>query len=539
MRAKRLIIDLSPSRLALAIVQRSRIVRAHEEHLDPASWDAAWTGRLESLDAPLASALRAIKVDGRAHAQLTYRADSVVAEVYSSPAQPRAALDAARLALEAAAPFPLDENASSLVHLHRDADPANAQSHILALADSAGTLRTLTEWLSRAGLSLTRATPSVAYTIHHALTTVLEQPRDQAAALLLMAGHEAVFVAASPGTSTLHFVRQIPVGFESFLAPLTRPIARPAPQPTLQLTREQAADYLLRTGLPSLDADHDVQTTLTSREALPLLQPALQRLAVEIKQSLRFGLSDAVRQSATLVLAGRAIKIPNLEQRLADLTAATTRSLPANSATLAGGLTRTLTSNLSVPGLATPEAVAKTASSRLVAALYAGSAAASLLLVADAAMLSRSVDAARLAIDEAASQVSPLDIPDAAPEAREMASAIIRAAEAVAQSDSDRADWPALLADLSVRLPPSVRVHSVVATSDDLVAVVETVIASADPVTSPLQDAIAALRTSPLIRAVDLGPTARDSSSGTLRASLRVSIWPAPRQPLASAPHAP
>lgn len=536
MRAQRLILDLSPSRLALAVVQRSTILRSHEEPLDPSRWDDVWSQDLAPLDAPLAAALAALGCAGRhSKVQLNYRANTVIAEVYASPAEPAAAMDAARLALEAAAPFPLGENASSFVHLHRDGAGDNPQSHVLALADASATLQSLTRWLARAGLTLQRAIPSVAYTIHNALTIALDQPKEQTAAVLLLTGHESVFLAASPSSSSLHFVRQIPVGIESFLAPLTRPLTRPAPQPPLTMTREQAAGYLLRAGIPAFDAQPDEPTSLTSREVLPLLQPALQRLAVEIKQSLRFGLSDAARQTAGLVLAGRAITVPNLEHRLADLSGAVTRTLPADKEHVADGIGRSVGSSLHIPTLATPEAIAKSAARRLVGALYAGSAAASLLLMADTALLSQSLDATRAAAEHAASQVSPLDLPDAAPEARAMAQAVALAAADITAADAQRADWPALLADLSSRLPMGVRATSVVATSDDHVAIVDTAITHSDAVSAPLQDAIAALKASPMVRSVELGPTARDPDTGHLRVSLRVTSWPIPRQPLTSA----
>lgn len=533
MRAPRLILDLSPSRVSLALVRRSAVVRAHKEPLDPARWQDAWADDLKPLDAPLAAALRALELEGQhARVELTYRADSVIAEVYSSAAPPEQALDAARLTLESSAPFPLEENACAFALLHRDGGAESAQTHVLALADASPTLQALRNWLERAGLTLAHATPSIAYTIHHALSLALQQPKDQTSGVLLMTAHDSVFLAATPGAHTLHFVRQIPVGVESFLAPLTRPLSRSAPQQPLTLSRDQAASYLSRIGLPMFDAEPDATTSLAPREALPLLQPPLQRLAVEVKQSLRFGLSDTARQSAALVLAGRATTIPNLEHRLAELSGATTREGAGDATQIVDGVTRVLSCGPKIPTLATPQAAARTASRRLVTAMYAGACAGSLFLLADSAAISRRAESTRRAIEEAAGLVSPLDLPDAAPEARALAQAVVAAAQDITAEDASRADWAALLADLATRLPPAVRLTSVVATTDDLTAIVDTAIASAESTVAPLQEAIAALRDSPLVRQVDLGPTSRDADSKFLRVSLRVTLWPAPRRPL-------
>jgi len=517
-------------------VQRSRILRAHHVDLEPSAWEDARQDGFATLDRPLAEALRALNVQPRrASVRVTYRAESAIAEVFASPASPRAAIDAARLALEAAAPFPLHDNAFALAHLHRDAAGDAPQSHTLAVADTSTTLCALSEWLARAGLTLESSAPAIAHTIRHALDLALAQPTEHTSAVLLLSEHDAVFLAASPASATLHFVRQIPVGLETFLAPLTRTIARAAPRTPLTLTREQARRYLLNTGIPPHDAEPDAETTLAPRETLPLLQPALQRLAVEIKQSLRFGLSDDTRDKAILCVAGLATSIPNLESRLAELAGASIKPLAHPDERFNDPVARVLAAPLPDFALRTPEAGARVASRRLAQALYAGSAAASLLLLADAAITDHAVTNARLRLDIASEQASSIVLPDAAPEARELADAVALAVRDISEADAARPDWPAFLAELSRRLPKGVRVLAFSGSAEEeIVANVETAVIDAAPSRSPLRDTIASLQSCPLVRQIDLGPTLRDPETGQLRVTLHVALWPAPRAPLAA-----
>ncbi len=517
-------------------MQRSRVLRAHTLDLDPTSWDAAWKEGLVPLDEPLSAALKALEVNPRhADVELSYRADSTIVEVFASPAPQRPALDAARLALEAAASFPINENGAALLPLHRDHATDAPQSHTLAVADTAHTLRTLSAWLTRADLTVRRITPSIAHTIAHTLELALAQPADSAPAVLLLAEHDAIVLAADPKTSSIHFVRQIPVGLEAFLAPLTRTISRGPGQPTVTLSRDQARDYLRRVGLPMHDDALDPVTSLAPRETLPLLQPPLQRLAVEIKQSLRFGLNDDTRNDAVLVVGGLAPSIPNLEGFLGKLASVTSRELPDAEQRFTDPIRRLIGAPLPYLALRTPEAGARAASKRLARALYAGSAAASLLLLADAAITDHAVTRLHQSLADAESQASSIVLPDASQEERDLAEAVALAARDIAETDAVRADWPAFLAELSRKLPPDVRVLSFSGSAEEeIVATVETTVADTAPAQSPLRDTIATLQASPLVRQIDLGPTLRDPETGLLRVSLHVALWPVPKSPLAA-----
>ncbi len=103
----------------------------------------------------------------------------------------------------------------------------------------------------------------------------------------------------------LAFVRSIGVGTESFADALVRPLrARAAETAPVSLDRESVRSVLRQVGIPSPDALIPGHPELTGASLLPVLHPVIQRLALEIKQSVRFGVEDA--DTGTRVLAGDA-----------------------------------------------------------------------------------------------------------------------------------------------------------------------------------------------------------------------------------------
>jgi hypothetical protein len=66
------------------------------------------------------------------------------------------------------------------------------------------------------------------------------------------------------------------------------------------------------TGIPSPDQSIPDYPSLTGASLLPHLQPVLQRLMIDTKQSLRFGVSEAERPNIRLCIAGPGGAIPNL-----------------------------------------------------------------------------------------------------------------------------------------------------------------------------------------------------------------------------------
>lgn len=106
--------------------------------------------------------------------------------------------------------------------------------------------------------------------------------------------------------------RPFSVGVASF----TDVYVRVLEQEHIEDVQQRAREYVFRHGVPGRDQVLDQSLNLTGRDVLPMLQPVIQRLAVEIKNTLRFGLEGRDTESLHVELAGLASAMPGLASAL-------------------------------------------------------------------------------------------------------------------------------------------------------------------------------------------------------------------------------
>lgn len=324
MRQKRLFIEVSPARIEVAVVRGRAVEARRSGPLEPGDWNENWPGLLKPLTERLKALLASLGSDCTT-ATVLYAAPRCAAGVFSCPASTgRRAEDAARLALSDAAGFDIDSNPCAierlLVESGRAAQGAPApQIHLLGAADLDSSVAAVAAWAASAGVHADEiipiAAPALAETVHRAMQSSASGP----VAVLRLGDHESVLAAA--GDERLRFVRTVGVGFESLVGVLAREV-RPASgdSPSITLDRSTAATLLYRAGIPQRGAEFDASLGLRAEAVLPLLQPILQRLVVETKQSLRFGLGEAERSQIRLELIGAGAAVPRLGRVIAEQT---------------------------------------------------------------------------------------------------------------------------------------------------------------------------------------------------------------------------
>ncbi|USN98757.1 MAG: hypothetical protein H6810_11425 [Phycisphaeraceae bacterium] len=104
--------------------------------------------------------------------------------------------------------------------------------------------------------------------------------------------------------------------FNVGLAPFVDAYARVLEQAGAGESLSRARAFVFSHGIPSRDDMIDESLGLSGRSILPVLQPVIQRLAVEIKNTLRFGLNDGAIDSARVELDGLAARVPGLAAAL-------------------------------------------------------------------------------------------------------------------------------------------------------------------------------------------------------------------------------
>lgn len=466
----RVIIELAPSRLTVASVRAGKVVDSRTQRFDRTDWPQPWTSALLELADTLQRFVAELNCVG-AQATIIYSAPGALANVTSCPAAAGLANAerAARLALANVADFPIEFSATGATPLLHERPPKNdttswiAHNHILAAADAEDRTQPICDWAAQAGLSAVRVVNADALALKLAVQSATSSSEEGVRAVLWIGEHSSVLAAGAPGR--LLFVRTIASGIEPIAEALTSPLRSSAsPSDTISLSREQARRIFLELGVPAPDEQVPGHPELLGSTLLPHLQPALQRLSIEAKQSLRFGIPELLRGSVRLSIAGVGASVPRLGEVIAR--AAGIPHLPA-STTGPSTLTEILLAFPKFPINVAPREIRAVAAARsLRTALLAGVGCAALLVgfeyIATGAQVSK--DAAKLkSIKSAASAQSSSSqtLQKAIAAQAELAHVESRVGAALNNTPS----FPAMLLQLSAE-PAQIRLTSIELSSD-------------------------------------------------------------------------
>jgi hypothetical protein len=317
----RVIIEISPTRLELVVLKGDAVGASRAARLSVPGYADNWPGVLSGLGTQLSALVGELGASG-AEATVLYHSPTAATGVFAcaEAAGAAGAQRASRLALSETASFKLESNPSALERLWTDksTDPANpAQAHTLGIADTEATTKAIADWVTQSGLTLTALIPVEVPGTVAAVDAALRLATPESVALVLYAGeHGSTLAAASPGR--IRFIRQIAIGSESLVAVLAREHKSTAEAGTATLDAQAAAELLTSAGLPERGRAFDAARGIMAEAVLPLIQPILQRCVVDIKQSLRFGLEEKERETATLHGMGPGGRIGRLIPLIAE-----------------------------------------------------------------------------------------------------------------------------------------------------------------------------------------------------------------------------
>ncbi len=567
----RVVVKISPSRLEAVLYRGSRAAARRSRRLDnSAALSRDWPNALSSLLVPLSGMVAELKAEGE-HATLIYAASPTLVTNVSSchvATGESAAVDAAELGLANLCPFPLDDNVSGTQLLYTDPSPgrhardthaadgppsaAPAMLHLASSADTLATSAALAALARGAGLVPDEIVPAEALVIRAAveLATTRATRQHGTAAVLWMSEHGCALAAASrdvrqpDAPPRLAFVRAIALGVETFVDALTKPLqARPLdapknavdPDETVTLDRDEARHVLATVGIPAADTPIPGYPLLSGASLLPALHPVLQRLSVEVKQSVRFGLPDAERGRLRLTIAGGGERIAHLAPIIARQSGIDTHSRTPEHAPPApapepaepdpdtgdGFIDAVLPYLGKCVNLAPPDVARSATIVRVKQAMWLGVAAALAIVGFDAysVRIDLSHQRERLASLQTVIEQSRDDVElseRAAAAALESAKLRARIRAAVPETP----DWAALLAAISTITPSDARLTDITASLDitggdrpaalgrcRLAGYMPTDAPAGGSVSRRIDDYLAALNASPIVAGTQLGPT--------------------------------
>lgn len=525
-----LIIELAPNMLDAALCRGRHVVATRRASLEHSDWNVA-PGAAWSLDGhrdALQRLVGELTADerGQVSAFILSSTPGCVTSINACPAAAGVgpALAAARLALASVATFPIAEHPHAACVLHTDAKPAGVEAsrriHTVAAADTDRNVTVVTQWAESAGLRVMAVAPAESALTIAAVEAATSQP--EARAVLWLGTQQSVLAVAVRGR--VEIVRAIGIGVESLVEALLRLTRRrdagsDRGGDESPMTRDVARRLLADVGVPNPGDELPGLPGCTGANVLPLLQPVVQRLAVEIKQSLRFGTSEADRASVSLVVTGEGGGIPRLAEVLGgyagiavahgDGAVPERRPLAAVAAAHLHRLPMLLNRSTAETRLATG----------IRRGLLAGVAAAGLMLGIEAVSVVASLtkEQERLAAIRAnsAGQEAMADLQNRAVQARTEATAL---GHRIARTLGQTPDWSAAMAAIARYAPESVRVLDLDMRMEDKrhVCRLRAYVRSDerhDPTTA-IRNFVDSLGDCPIVETVRLGVTQRTSVRG-------------------------
>jgi len=537
-RGRTIAVALTPSSIEVGVVCGRRVVPAGLVEIERGAWASAWDSALRPLDGALASALEHAGASAGCPTRVYYQGADTIAEVYGLPATGSAALRAAGLALREAVPYPLEDNAHALRILMTDRTAPGGgarggeRTHVLAIAERDGALAALYEWAARAGLRVEALVPVCAGMIVTAARDVAGIESASAIATLNLGRQQTVIAAASE--RRLRLARLVNFGFDHLVDAYAR-VDRTGGDRSAALRR------LFVSGVPRSDAVIDESTGLRGSDLLPLIQPVLQRCAVELKQTARFGLSDADLLRMRIRLIGPGAAIPGLAAALSSHTELHVDALPGAGTEAAAGVLRQAVEDAGDSITFLPRQAAQRREARRVrTAAGAGVGLALLVMLGEGARAWTGLE--RAATEAAGLRGLLAQAQQAADEraAAEKIERLVRAAEAALEGKvAGQPHWGAFLAELTRITPAEIRLTDL---SGDTRGSVPTMRLSGAAYQDGagedgLGEYIRGLESCPLVRGVELGGTELGTFNGRAARSfqLRVSLHALPAASLADA----
>lgn len=317
MRNKKIYIELTAGRATAAVIDRGRII--HCERLlfagdqDPNNWLRS----LRRFSGELKSFVDRQRLTG-ASATVVYDSPTASVNLIGVPAASGAgATEAATLSCLDALPYSATAAVMQAEVIGRDRSGDARQVHVLVAAERNDVAGAIVEAIEDAELKYLAASPIDALIMRRQAARALRQA-DRTMGLLYIGEHSSHFVVG--GAGRLDFERRLSFDLHAMESTIRRPVLRDSAgnSGVIELNAEDARRIVHCFGVPDRNAVVHEPIGLTGAQVIPLIQPLLQRLIVELRQSLRFGVSEKRRQEIPIEISGPGASVPGLAQTIGD-----------------------------------------------------------------------------------------------------------------------------------------------------------------------------------------------------------------------------
>jgi hypothetical protein len=306
-----IIISIGAMRLDVARCQRGQVITRASAWLDRVTLEQAWHTNLHSLDAALAQLLRSVDASHGALTIVEYASPSSSVDVIAVTKAQNADVSARRLLADSSR-LDLQAEPSLILPACTSNEAGSEQEHFIGAADRDAHLDALRNWVRRAGLTPLIYVPidvaAILTTLKRAETTSSHAPR-----LTVHLGDRRTIIALRDG-GEFKLIRCVDIGTVQLVDAAAGASAVDATSVDSS-QRKSAFELLMRQGI-TFGAARSTQTE-ASNKLLPFINPVLQRYCVELRQTLRFGLSTQAAARAELDCFGSGSVFPSFTATIA------------------------------------------------------------------------------------------------------------------------------------------------------------------------------------------------------------------------------
>ena len=309
MSAGSVVIELMPDRIDIAEVRGGRVIAARRLAVALPTETASWIPAVRDSVELLRRAVGELGLSG-CGATILYRSPTQAVDVPSFELQSASeAKDAAILSCSGSLPYSSDMLVCEATVAHQDRTSKSKRWHIVVAADRDDVLQAMVDLVENAGLKFQSSAPIDAAVVNSLVERTCQRGTGVHGGLHV-GRFSSFFVLVSSGA--ISFIRRINLGIETVVQTLTRPIHVSGSAAPVELSVDEARRLLFKHGIPDREQVVLESAGLLGSHVLPLMQPTLQRFLVELRQSLRFGLEEADRQSLQVILDGPAKYVPHI-----------------------------------------------------------------------------------------------------------------------------------------------------------------------------------------------------------------------------------
>ncbi|GEM_PF-5589058 len=299
---QRLIVSLFPNRVAAGVFQSGQRKRVESIELNSSDWQSAWSSALTPYDPALRQLLARLRLPANAPITVLYHSPTAIIRIDENRGTKAEAEAAALLRFDQS-----NEGSSTIRAAEAMARSAKSRDDwiVVTVSEREETANAIYTWVARCGGALRDIQPTQAAVLEDAFQAVQATPQRKAACVIDQEW-SAVVAGDKEG---IELARIFELGYRL----LTDAYAS-AYRPGEPLSHTEAERALMSIGVPTKRGSVPDQVR---QDLLPRIAPIVQRLSVEIKQTLRYGLSQGDPPD-TLTLEGRGAAIPEIASVLAE-----------------------------------------------------------------------------------------------------------------------------------------------------------------------------------------------------------------------------